>query len=144
LLVRCHSVIPLSIIGAHRFYETLINFLGLISYWASCFIAVLLTEHFFFRTPTIPSPSSPSSKPTRFAAYDLSDWNVPSRLPSGIPAILASLLSFGLVVPCMEQVWFEGPIARTTGDIGFEVALVLTTVFYVPLRWWEVRLRGRV
>ena len=132
-----YRVIPLSIIGAHRFYDTLINFLGLISYWASCFIAVILTEHFAFRRP--PDPTS-----TRFAAYDISSWNVPSRLPSGIPAVLASLLSFGLVVPCMEQVWFEGPIAHTTGDIGFEVALVLTSAFYLPLRYGEIKIRGRV
>ena len=140
-------VIPLSIIGAHRFYETLVNFLGLISYWGSCFAAVLLSEHFFFRSPppiTSTTTSSTSLPPTRFDTYNISTWNLPKHLPSGIPAILASILSFGVVIPCMDQVWFQGPIGRTTGDIGFEVALVLTVVFYFPLRWGEVRLRGRL
>jgi purine-cytosine permease-like protein len=135
------SVIHLSIVGAHRFYETLVNFLGLISYSASCFIAVVLSEHFIFRPP---AAYDSYSTPTRFAAYDISKWNVPSQLPSGNAAIAASVLSFGLAVPCMDQVWFQGPIARTTGDIGFEVALVLTAVFYPPLRWIEVKLRGRI
>ena len=44
-----NSVIPLSIVGAHRFYATLTNFLGLIGYWAANFISVILVEHFIFR-----------------------------------------------------------------------------------------------
>jgi len=38
-------VIPISIIGAHRFYDTITNFLGLIGYWASAFIAIIILEH---------------------------------------------------------------------------------------------------
>ena len=71
-------------------------------------------------------------------------WNTAKELPSGLAALGASVLSFGLVVPCMDQVWFVGPIAETTGDIGFEVALVLTAVFYLPLRYLEVRIRGKI
>jgi hypothetical protein len=50
-------------------------------------------------------------------------------------------LSFGLVVPCMSQVWYTGPLAVTTGDIGFEVALVLAPILYLPLRWLELKYR---
>ncbi|KLO11397.1 NCS cytosine-purine permease [Schizopora paradoxa] len=145
-LLSTAIVIPLSIVGAHRFYTTLTNFLGLIGYWASCFIAVIVTEHFVFRrhaarlVPSPPSPGRVFSKDA-FENYDLSAWNSPSRLPSGIPAIAASVLSFGLVVPSMDQVWFVGPIAKTTGDIGFEMALVLTAIFYVPLRYLEVKIQ---
>lgn len=158
-------VIPLSIVGAHRYYTTLTNFLGLIGYWASCFIAVVLMEHFVFRalaqsivpssssSPTVDPKLNPAATDTAkdghqqystdaFSNYDISAWNTPSRLPSGLAALGASVLSFSLVVPCIDQVWFVGPIAKSTGDIGFEVALVLTALFYLPLRYAEVRWRG--
>lgn len=156
-------VIPISIVGAHRFYTTLTNFLGLIGYWASCFIAVIFIEHVVFRAHAAslfpdgqPPPISGkagdlNASPTRFfysenafENYDISAWNVPSRLPSGVPAIVASLLSFGLVIPSMDQVWFVGPIAKTTGDIGFELALVVTALLYIALRFAEIKLRKRL
>ncbi|CCF35292.1 cytosine-purine permease, partial [Colletotrichum higginsianum] len=55
----------------------------------------------------------------------------------------AAVLSFALVVPCISQVWFTGPIAVTTGDIGFEVAFFLSGLLYLPLRYAERRLMGR-
>ena len=42
----------------------------------------------------------------------------------------------------MSQVWYTGPIARKTGDIGFEVAMAATALFYIPLRHVEKRWRG--
>lgn len=105
-------------------------------------------EHFVFRAHALKlvpksqrQPAASTFSKNAFENYDLSAWSSPSRLPSGIPAIAASVLSFGLVVPSMDQVWFVGPIAKTTGDIGFEMALVLTAIFYVPLRYVEVKMR---
>ena len=79
-----------------------------------------------------------------FAAYDLRHWNNYRRLPLGLAAIGACLLAVGLIVPSMDQVWFVGPFARTTGDIGFELAFVTTAVCYVPLRLLELRFRKLV
>jgi purine-cytosine permease-like protein len=76
--------------------------------------------------------------------YDVTAWNVPRRLPSGVAALAAGVLSFGLVIPAMGQVWYTGPIARTTGDIGFEVAFVFSALLYFPFRWLEIRWRGFV
>jgi purine-cytosine permease-like protein len=115
-------------VGAHRFYDTLVNFLGLISYWGSAYGAIVLVEHLLFRHNDA-------------AAYDVKHWNVPGRLPSGIAAVGAGVCSFGLVVPCMEQAWFVGPIARSTGDIGFEVAFALSAILYIPFRALELRIR---
>ena len=41
------------------------------------------------------------------------------------------------LIPSMSQVWFTGPIAHTTGKIGFEVAsVVLCCIFhFVGLRF---------
>jgi len=121
-------VIPLAIVGSHRFYDTLVNFLGLIGYWAGAFVAVVIVEHLVFRH-------------NDHTAYDLSCWNVPRRLPWGLGALTASLLSLTVIIPSMDQVWYVGPIAKTSGDIGFEVAFAVTAVLYVPLRALEIKLR---
>jgi purine-cytosine permease-like protein len=124
------SILPLAIAGAHRFYTTLNDFLSVIGYWASAFAAIILIEHLLFRH-------------NNFAAYDLSAWNTPSLLPTGLAALGAGVLSMGLVVPSMAQIWYEGPIGKKTGDIGFEVAFFLSGILYVPLRMVEKRMIGR-
>ncbi|KAF8872734.1 NCS cytosine-purine permease [Infundibulicybe gibba] len=121
-------IIPLAIVGSHRFYGTLTNFLGLIGYWAGAFCGIVLVEHLVFRRG-------------KSVAYNAQHWNSPRNLPSGVAAIGAALASFGLVVPCMDQVWFVGPIAKFTGDIGFEVSFALSAILYVPFRALEVRLK---
>ena len=88
-----------------------------------------MVEHFYFRKGD-------------FALYDLQSWNVPSKLPQGAAALTASALSFALVIPSMDQVWYRGPIARTTGDIGIEMAIVVTALLYIPLRRLERRWKG--
>jgi purine-cytosine permease-like protein len=90
---------------------------------------VICVEHFYFRKGN-------------FALYDLRSYNVPSQLPLGAAALGACALSFPLVIPSMDQVLYTGPIARTTGDIGFEVAMVVTALLYIPLRHLEKHWRG--
>jgi purine-cytosine permease-like protein len=124
-------VIPVSIKAAETFFVALENFIGVIGYWSAAFTAIVVTEHVVFRKSDC-------------STYDHASWNVMSALPTGIPAVAAFLLSFGLIVPCMSQVWYVGPIAETTGDIGFEIALCLAPILYIPLRTLEVRLRKRV
>ncbi|BCS28515.1 purine-cytosine permease family protein [Aspergillus puulaauensis] len=123
-------LIPVSVVAAKSFFTNLENFLYVIAYWSAAFVSVALVEHFLFRRGDC-------------ASYDASmvNWDSPKHLPTGISAIGAMALSFGLIVPCMGQEWFTGPIAETTGDIGFEIALVLAGLLYVPLRWAERRIR---
>jgi purine-cytosine permease-like protein len=136
----------LSIVGQHKFYTALSNFLGIIGYWAGnsrpfavidqglitslgTWASAVCVEHLYFRKGN-------------FARYDIQAWNVPSKLPLGAAALSACALSFALIIPSMSQVWYTGPIARTTGDIGFEMAVVVTTLLYIPLRHLEKRWRG--
>ena len=126
-----HRIIPLSIVGQTKFYDTLTNFLGLIGYWASAFGAVVFFEHLVIRRG-------------RFESYNLRYWNSPSKLTTGLPAVGAVLLSCALIIPSMDQVWFVGPIAKTTGDIGFEMAFAVTALCYVPLRYLELRYKKLV
>ncbi|EIW77295.1 NCS cytosine-purine permease [Coniophora puteana RWD-64-598 SS2] len=118
--------LPIAIVGAHRFYEALTNFLSLIGYWASAYCGILIVEHHYFRR-------------NDFSTYDQRDWDVPGRLPWGAAALGAGILSFALIIPCMNQIWFVGPIGAVTGDIGFEVAFPLAAVLYIPLRKMELR-----
>lgn len=122
-------VIPVAIFAAKSFFASLENFIFLIAYWSAAFVAVVGVEHLVFRGRD------------HDKGYAKEDWNTPGRLPTGLAAIGAMGLSFGLAVPCMSQVWYTGPIAKTTGDIGFEVALVLASLLYLPLRWIELKFR---
>ncbi|KAG1871398.1 permease for cytosine/purines, uracil, thiamine, allantoin-domain-containing protein [Suillus subluteus] len=118
--------LPLSIAGAHKFYTALTNFLSLIGYWASAYGAILLVEHHYFRKGD-------------FSTYNHAIWNVPGRLPWGAAAITAVIMSFALIIPCMNQIWYQGPIGITSGDIGFEIAFPLAGLLYFPLRKLELK-----
>ncbi|CAK7216718.1 hypothetical protein SCUCBS95973_002901 [Sporothrix curviconia] len=122
--------IGVGIAAAESFFDALENFLGIISYWSAAFTGILLTEWFVFRKG-------------KASALDPAIWNDSRRLPTGLAALAALLVPFGLVVPSMDQVWYTGPIAEVTGDLGFEFATVLGILIYVPLRSLEIRL-GRL
>ncbi len=109
IVITMAIMIPFAIKAAESWEESLENFLAIIGYWAGCFDAVLIEELLVFRK-------------FDYSSYDHSIWNVGSKLPTGIAALAASIISFGLVVPGMAEVWYTGPIAVTTGDIGFEMA----------------------
>ncbi|KAH8887380.1 hypothetical protein GQ53DRAFT_292659 [Thozetella sp. PMI_491] len=129
-IVLTAIIIPVSIRAATDFFDNLENFVALIGYWSSAFLAVVVVEHLYFRKGDCDS-------------YNPDAWNTASRLPVGVAALAAAGLSFGLVVPCMSQVWYTGPIAETTGDIGFELAFVVTSILYIPLRHLEKKVVGR-
>ncbi|PPQ88566.1 hypothetical protein CVT25_009946 [Psilocybe cyanescens] len=121
-------LIPLAIIGAKKFYSTIVNVLSIIGYWATAFGAIVLVEHFIFRRAS-------------FQAYDVARWDQGRLLPPGIAAVTAFLGAFGIIIPCMQQTWFTGPIAKAgTGDIGVFVAAAATVILYTPLRAVERRL----
>jgi purine-cytosine permease-like protein len=128
-IVYIAVAIPVAIFAAKSFFSSLENFLYLIAYWSAAAVGIISVEHFVFRSAD-------------WRKYDHVSCGCSSLLPSGIAAIVAMGAAFGLVVPCMSQVWYTGPLAEETGDIGFEVALVLAPLLYLPLRWVELRVRG--
>lgn len=131
VIVTLAIMIPFAIKAAESWEESLTNFLAVIGYWAGCFAAVLMEELVLIRK-------------LDYSSYDISFWNVRKKLPSGLAAIGASIISFGLVVPGMDEAWYVGPIAKHTGDIGFEVAFVVTAIFYYPLRRLEIKWQGHL
>jgi len=131
IVITMAIMIPFAVKAAEEWEESLTNFLAIIGYWAGCFDAVLIEELVVFRR-------------LDYSTYDHGIWNVGRKLPTGLAAIGASILSFGLIVPGMAEVWYTGPIAETTGDIGFELAFVVTAILYLPLRWLEIKVRGHL
>ncbi|KAJ3558990.1 hypothetical protein NP233_g11372 [Leucocoprinus birnbaumii] len=123
-------LIPIAIIGATRFYTTLVNVLSVIGYWSTAFAGIVLTEHFVFRKNI-------------FSAYLTDYWNTPTRLPLGFAALLSFLGAFGIIIPCMSQAFYEGPIAKAgSGDIGVIVGFLAAIGLYIPLRGVEKRFTG--
>ncbi|KAK5993075.1 Purine-cytosine permease fcyB [Cladobotryum mycophilum] len=123
-------IIGVAISAVDNFFNSLENLIALIGYWSSAFVSIVMTEHIAFRRQD-------------YGSYDHAIWSTAGRLPIGLAAISSGILCFGLVVPCMDQVWWQGPIAKTTGDIGFEVAFVMSSLIYIPLRYVEKRFTGR-
>jgi NCS1 nucleoside transporter family len=125
-------VIGVAVEAAASFFVNLENFLGVIGYWSAAFIGIILVEHLLFRRGS-------------FVPYTKDDeaWDDMRKLPLGFAAIGAAIICLGLLVPGMAQIWFTGPIGEKTGDIGFEVAFVLSALAYVPLRYLERKLCGR-
>ncbi|KAK3379953.1 permease for cytosine/purines, uracil, thiamine, allantoin-domain-containing protein [Lasiosphaeria ovina] len=131
IIITMAIMIPFAIRAAEQWEESLINFLAVIGYWAGCFDAVIIMEMVVFRRMD-------------FTTYDHAIWNVAHKLPPGVAALGASLVSMALVVPGMAEPWYTGPIAETTGDIGFEMAIAVTALFYLPFRWLEITWRGHL
>lgn len=124
------TIIPVAIYAYRDFYASLNNFMALISYWSAAFVGIVITDHVVIRR-------------CRFDTYDSSIWDKGSKLPLGVAAITSGVVAFGLVIPCMKEEWYVGPIAEKAGDIGFEVAFALSALAYVPLRMLEKRITGR-
>ncbi|KAJ0346676.1 hypothetical protein COL154_008455 [Colletotrichum chrysophilum] len=123
-------IIPVGIRAASDFFASLENFIALIGYWSAAFLSVVLVEHFWFRKADC-------------ERYETEAWDDARKLPVGAAALGSCVLCFALVVPCMAQVWWTGPIAEVTGDIGFELAFVVSGLLYVPFRTLERRVSGR-
>jgi len=124
-------MIPVAVKASDSFFANLENFVGVIAYWSASWVAVVLVEHFWFR-------KGDASK------YSADIWYLPKALPPGVAAILASALSFALVIPCMYQIWYVGPIGAKSGDLGFEVAFVVTAILYLPFRYVEIKICGHL
>jgi NCS1 nucleoside transporter family len=123
-------ILALALGGREELNTYLQDFLTLLGYWCTSYAVILFEEHYIFRKG-------------RFDSYDLEGWNDPARLPIGLAAATAFLL--GVVAWCMgmEETWFIGPLAKTIGDSGGDIAneftFVVTALTYLPARYLELK-----
>lgn len=108
------------------------NFLALMGYWVSLWIAITLEEQLIFR---------------RRKGYVWSDWNKPGKLPIGYAALAAFLVGWVGAILCMAQFYYVGPLARLVGeygaDMGNYVGFTWAALVYPPLRYLELKKFGR-
>ena len=122
--------IPLAIVGANHFAESLQNFMDVLGYWLAIFVTVVLEEHFIFRKGD-------------YANYNAAEaWNRKSLLPVGYAAIAAGCFGAAGTAVGMAQIWWTGPIGKDVGgefggDLGFELAAAFTAVTFPIFRYLE-------
>lgn len=85
------------------------NFLALMGYYVSCWIAITLEEHLIFR---------------RSIGFNWAIWDQKKKLPMGIAALVAFVVGWVGAILCMSQVWYVGPIAKLVGTYGGDVSLL--------------------
>ena len=147
----------LAIAGREHLSLIVSNFVSLLGYWTVSFTIILLIEDQWFR---------------RKEGYNLIVWDVPSKLPWGLAAVMALLTGYlAGGVTGMSQTWYigksfqsppnlltppfpktstnyrTGPIAAKFGGFGGDVGIYLSGVFtlivYPPARWYERKKTGR-
>ncbi|EFQ90446.1 hypothetical protein CFE70_004475 [Pyrenophora teres f. teres 0-1] len=118
--------------GRAHLAEIFTNFLALMGYWVSVWVAIVLEEHLIFRRKT---------------GFNWGVWNQKKKLPLGIAAFAAFIIGWIGAIMCMAQVWYIGPIAKQVGthggDMGNFVGFAWAAVVYPPLRMLELKRFGR-
>ncbi|KAH6639566.1 permease for cytosine/purines, uracil, thiamine, allantoin-domain-containing protein [Boeremia exigua] len=114
--------------GRAHLAEIFTNFLALMGYWVSIWIAIVLEEHLIFRRKT---------------GWNWDVWNQQKKLPLGIAAFVAFVVGWVGAILCMAQVWYYGPIALLVGtygaDMGNYVGFAWAALVYPPLRMLEIK-----
>ncbi|KAH9845689.1 putative purine-cytosine permease (2A39) family protein [Teratosphaeria destructans] len=97
-----------AIAGREHLAAIFTNFLALMGYWVSIWIAIVLEEHLIFRR-------------WRKLGWNWAAWDDRSNLPVGVAALVAFLIGWAGAILCMAQVWYIGPLARLVGEYGGDV-----------------------
>lgn len=95
--------------GRDHLSEVFTNFLSLVGYFVSIWLAVVLEEHLLFRW-------------SNGKGWKWEDWNEKANLPVGWAALGAFLVGWAGAVVSMDQVWFKSPIAGLVGEDGADVS----------------------
>ncbi|KAF1952942.1 purine-cytosine permease [Byssothecium circinans] len=104
-------------------------------YWLAIYEGIAFSDHFIYKRS--------------MSAYNVVDYDQPSKLPPSIAAVFAFCYSVAGMVTGMSQTWFVGPIALAAGeapfggDVGFELGFVFAFVSYTVARHFELRYFGR-
>jgi NCS1 nucleoside transporter family len=123
-----------AIAGRANLAEIFTNFLALMGYWVSIWVAIILEEHLIFRK-------------WRGLGWNWDAWDDHRKLPVGLAALVAFLVGWVGSILSMAQVWYIGPIAAQVGeyggDMGNYVGFAWAGIVFPGLRWLELRHYGR-
>jgi purine-cytosine permease-like protein len=128
-IVAAGVLIAIAIPASQSFVDTIKSFLSIVGYYVGASVSCFLLEWLYFRR-------------TNAETLNADIWDNGSLLPSGVPAIIAVIVPWALIIPSMDTAWYTGPIAKVTGDIAFEFSVVMGILCYVPLRTWEIKRNG--
>lgn len=119
-----------AVAGRDHLEDVMTNFLNMCAYYISPLTTIMLIEHFVLR---------------RGFTYNLEAWNDKDQLPIGVAASVSFILGTLVAMLGMSQVWWVGPIAQAIGgsstgtDISWMLAAVVSSVIYIPTRYYERR-----
>ncbi|KAG7193432.1 purine-cytosine permease [Scheffersomyces spartinae] len=118
----------------YQFEDVMDNFMNMIGYYLAIYQGIAYSEHFFY-------------KKGKFSNYNYVDYLNPASYPDGYAGTLAFCCGVAGCVLGMNQVWFQGPIAKKIGDyggdIGFELAMGFAFVIYNIARPLERKYTGK-
>lgn len=131
LIATAGAMTGIGIAASSSFLPSLSTLVSIAGYMTGPIVGCFLVEYLVFR----------KADPT---SLDPTIWNNPKALPTGIPALISTLVPWALIVPSMDTVWYSGPIAKVVGDLAWELGTASAVVLYLPLRAMEISFRGRL
>ncbi|CED85544.1 60s ribosomal protein L34 [Phaffia rhodozyma] len=130
--------VPIALALSSHFSSYLSNFLYILSYWISLYVAPLAWENILFRNPITVGQGG---------TYDLTGWSDKKKLPIGYAAIASWVVGVPAVTAGISQLWWVGWAAARIeggkGDIGFILGFSACSLVFIPARYIERRYIGR-
>ena len=128
-IVAAGVMIAIAIPASRSFVSAISSFLSIVGYYVGASISCFVVEWLYFRR-------------SKAETLNPAIWDDGSALPTGIPAVISVILPWALIIPSMDTAWYTGPIAKVTGDIAFELSVVMGLLCYIPLRAYEIKRNG--
>lgn len=148
----------ISLVGREHLSTIIGNFLPMLAYWISMYITILIEENFIFRNieslrkmhyrefDMDKEDKQEGANQNRYL-YNWDSWNKPHLITFGIAAIISFVIGIIGAVIGMNQVYWQGWVARKIGDyggdIGFWICMAITGITYPCLRYIELRYFGK-
>ncbi|CUM53149.1 uncharacterized protein AC631_05843 [Debaryomyces fabryi] len=147
-----------SLVGREHLSTILGNFLPMLAYWISMYITILLQENFIFRRTEstrrlhyreFENKNSEEAEQTnkKHYLYNWNCWNQPHLITFGIAALISFAIGIIGAAIGMNQVYWQGWVARKIGDyggdIGFWICMGFTGITYPFLRYAELKYYGK-
>jgi NCS1 nucleoside transporter family len=143
----------LSMAGREHLSEIISNFLPMLGYWISIYIVILLEENLLFRSTLklrkvhYKEFANMTDCSSLDWLYNWEGWDKPSNISYGIAATVAFACGVAGAVVGMNQIYWQGPIARMLGDFGGDIGMWLCGSFsgivYPVLRYFELKYIGK-